>query len=118
VYYAFDMDGRSLSPQLGCIDCPVPGPDPNQLPFVTQKVPLRNSYFDLPGQYGFMLIVLPPSYGKGFGDPTPDGRGYQQRPYMGWAGVQFDYGGTRRVRRGSRSPTRSASRIKCSPASG
>ena len=93
VYYAFDMDGRSLSPQLGCIDCPVPGPDPNQLPFVTQKVPLRNSYFDLPGQYGFMLIVLPPSYGNGFGDPTPDGRGYQQRPYMGWAGVQFDYGG-------------------------
>ena len=94
LYYAFDMDGRSLSTSpMFCDSGPCVRLDPNQLPFATPKVPLSNAYFDLPGQYGFMLIVLPPSYGQSYADPTPDGRGYLQRPTMGWAAWQFDYGG-------------------------
>ncbi len=91
VYYAWDMDERSLSFQRYGEDG-VARYDPNQLPFATQKVPLTREYFDLPGEAGWMLVVLPPSYGSAFVDPTPDGKGWLQRPYMGWAAFQIVYG--------------------------
>ena len=91
VYYAWDMDERSLAKWMYV--CSYDYSDHNQLPFATQKVPLSNQYFDLPGAHGWMLIALPPSYGSGFVDYTQDRKGYLQRPYMGWAALQFVYGG-------------------------
>jgi len=95
VYYAWDMDERSLSRQTEPISgLPTGGRDPNQLPFETQKVPLNTNYFDLPGEYGWMLVVLPPSYGAGFVDPTanPAWLNAQYPFYFGWAAVQLVYG--------------------------
>lgn len=95
VYYAWDMDEHSLSRTTEPISgLPTGGRDPNQLPFETQMVPLNNNYFDLPGDYGWMLVVLPPSYGVPFGDPTtnPSWLAPQYPLYFGWAGVQVFYG--------------------------
>jgi hypothetical protein len=94
VYYAWDMDERSLSRQTEPISgLPTGGRDPNQLPFETQKVPLNTNYFDLPAAYGWMLVVLPPSYGA-FVDPTanPQWLAGQYPFYFGWAAVQVIYG--------------------------
>jgi len=94
VYYAWDMDERSLSRQTEPISgLPTGGRDPNQLPFETQKVPLNTNYFDLPGDYGWMLVVLPPSYGT-FTDPTtnPSWLNNQYPSYFGWAAVQIIWG--------------------------
>lgn len=93
LYYAWDNDERSLSRVTAPISgLPTGGNDPNQFPFETQKVPVNNSYFDLPGTYGWMLIVLPPSYPvTGFVDPTTNAT-LLGRNYMGWAGMQFVYG--------------------------
>ena len=90
VYYAWDMDERSLSTSTFPISgLPSSGRDPNQFPFETQKVPLTNAYFDLPGAYGWMLIVLPPSYGP-FTDPTATPTWFTPvNQYMGWAALQF-----------------------------
>jgi hypothetical protein len=88
------MDERSLSRQTEPISgLPSGGRDPNQFPFETQAVPLNNNYFDLPGPYGWMLVVFPPSYGT-FTDPTnnPDWLGPQYPFYFGWAAVQIIYG--------------------------
>ena len=95
VYYAWDMDEHTLSRTTEPISgLPTGGRDPNQLPFETQKVPLNNNYFDLPGNYGWMLVVLPPSYGSPFTDPTtnPSWLAPQYPLYFGWAGVQVIYG--------------------------
>lgn len=94
VYYAWDMDERSLSRTTEPISgLPTGGRDPNQFPFETQKVPLNNDYFDLPGTYGWMLVVFPPSYGV-FVDPTanPTWLAGQYPSYFGWASVQIIYG--------------------------
>jgi len=94
VYYAWDMDERSLSRQTEPISgLPSGGRDPNQFPFETQAVPLNNNYFDLPGAYGWMLVVFPPSYGT-FTDPTanPAWLAAQYPFYYGWAAVQIIYG--------------------------
>lgn len=95
LYYAWDMDDRSLSratdPETGL---PTGGRDPNQLPFATQVVPLTNDYFDLPGHYGWMMLVLPPSYGSWAdpnGDPVPD----RYAAMMGWAATFTDISGAR-----------------------
>ncbi len=92
VYYAWDLDERSLGLTVRPTGIPVSYLDPDQSAFAAQKVPLNNAYFDLPGPYGWLLIVLPPSYGSDFIDPTPEESGYRGRPYMGWAAVQLDYG--------------------------
>jgi hypothetical protein len=92
VYYAWDNDERSLSTTTAPISgLPTGGLSPNQFPFETQKVPVTTSYFDLPASYGWMLIVLPPSYGS-FIDLTTDIPATLQPGYMGWAGLQFVYG--------------------------
>ena len=94
VYYAWDMDERSLSsPWVMCTIPPCDHFDPNQLPFATQRVPLVNNYFDLPGAYGWMLLVFPPSYDQPFTDLTPDPYGYLNHPTMGWAALRFEWGG-------------------------
>ncbi|MBI4915821.1 MAG: hypothetical protein HY825_08235 [Acidobacteria bacterium] len=94
VYYAWDMDERSLATRDLICD---PGPcilyDPNQLPFITQRVPLVSNYFDLPGAYGWMLLVFPPSYDQPFADRTPEPYGYLTHPTMGWAALRFEWGG-------------------------
>jgi hypothetical protein len=95
VYYAWDMDERSLATNRWCggvAPCPRQS-DPNQLPFATQRVPLVNNYFDLPGAYGWMLLVFPPSYDQPFTDLTPDPYGYLTHPTMGWAALRFEWGG-------------------------
>ena len=94
VYYAWDMDERSLSTTTEPISgLPSSGRDPNQFPFETQKVPLVSNYFDLPGAYGWMLIVLPPSYGT-FTDPTVGDLDPTSNPnYQGWAGLTFEWAG-------------------------
>jgi hypothetical protein len=94
VYYAWDMDERSLStPTVMCSIPPCTAIDPNQLPFFTQRVPLVSSYFDLPGAYGWMLLVFPPSYDQPFTDRTPEPYGYLTHPTMGWAALRFEWGG-------------------------
>jgi len=95
IYYAWDMDERSLSRTTQPISgLPTGGLDPNQFPFETQKVPLSTLYFDLPGAYGWMLIVLPPSYinAAGWVDPTTGTTVTTQGAYMGWAATQIVYG--------------------------
>ncbi|MBI4915822.1 MAG: hypothetical protein HY825_08240 [Acidobacteria bacterium] len=92
VYYAWDMDERSLASRVP-ISEPFNPTDPNQLPFFTQRVPLINNYFDLPGAYGWMLLVFPPSYDRPFPDRTPDPYGYLDHPTMGWAGLHLEWGG-------------------------
>jgi hypothetical protein len=95
LYYAWDMDERSLTRQTEPISgLPSGGRDPNQFPYETQRVPLNNNYFDLPGPYGWMLVVFPPSYNPGFSDPTtnPSWLGAQYPYYFGWAAVQIIYG--------------------------
>jgi hypothetical protein len=92
LYYAWDMDERSLSRSTEPISgLPTGGKDRNQLPFETQKVPLTKSYFDLPATFGWMLLVLPPSYGT-WVDPSPNTPNADINRYMGWAGIQFTYG--------------------------
>jgi len=104
MYYAWDMDERSLSTTTQPISgLPTGGLDPNQFPLETQKVPLNNSYFDLPATYGWMLVLLPPSYinAAGWSDPTTDTTvtyRFGAYPigaiggYMGWAYTQVIYG--------------------------
>ncbi|MEW6337378.1 MAG: hypothetical protein AB1625_08240 [Acidobacteriota bacterium] len=91
VYYAWDMDERVLALQFA-VGYEDPGLDPNQFPLATQKVPIERSYFDLPAPYGWLLLVLPPSYAATFADRTPDGRGWTERPAMGWVGVMTEFG--------------------------
>jgi hypothetical protein len=94
LYYAWDMDERSLSRTTQPISgLPTGGLDYNQFPLETQKVPLTNTYFDLPDTYGWMLIVLPPSYpyGGAYTDPTT-ATDVSDNPYMWWAGIQFNFG--------------------------
>lgn len=98
MYYAWDNDERSLSTTTQPISgLPTGGLDPNQFPLETQKVPLTTAYFDLPASYGWMLIILPPSYVNTtpWADPTTttDATGYfGDDYYYGWAGLQFVYG--------------------------
>jgi hypothetical protein len=92
VYYAWDMDERSLAMVVPISEPFIPG-DPNQLPFFTQRVPLVINYFDLPGPYGWMLLVFPPSYDQPFADRTPEPYGYLTHPTMGWAALRFEWGG-------------------------
>jgi len=94
VYYAWDMDERSLSTTTQPISgLPTGGLSPNQFPLETQKVPVSTAYFDLPASFGWMLIVLPPSYVNvpGWADLTT-AVAVTPRAYMGWAGLQFVYG--------------------------
>jgi hypothetical protein len=95
MYYAWDNDERSLSTTTQPISgLPTGGLDPNQFPLETQKVPLTQAYFDLPASYGWMLVILPPSYINSLGwvDPTIATDVTVQGDYMGWAGLQFVYG--------------------------
>ncbi len=102
MYYAWDMDERSLSTTTQPISgITTSGLDPNQFPFETQKVPLTTTYFDLPDTYGWMLVILPPSYvfSAGWIDPTDDsatlnttGTVAVPKFYMGWAATQIIYG--------------------------
>lgn len=88
-YYSWDMDEYPTSILTDiCPISPCPGIPlrPNVLPFETQAVAIDTNNFDLSGSKGWMLFVLPPSYG------------YEGTPCvtigcsnMGWAGVQFTF---------------------------
>jgi hypothetical protein len=96
LYYAWDMDEHTISRTGSCqvSPCSVNDIDPNEFPFETQKVPIDNVNFDLPGTAGWMLVVFPPSYNFGSSmDPTnPQGNPLIRRDYMAWAGVTYNYG--------------------------
>ncbi|MGV8042249.1 MAG: hypothetical protein AB2L07_20085 [Thermoanaerobaculaceae bacterium] len=74
MYYAWDEDehvitrGRLCGPVPPCLEIDI---DPNEMPFVTQKVPLSHASFDLPAVAGWMMLILPPSYAGFTEDPTP-----------------------------------------------
>lgn len=53
--------------------------DPNEMPFVTQRVPLDTSSFDFPATAGWMMLILPPSYAGFTQDPTPGPNGTYPR---------------------------------------
>ena len=94
VYYAWDEDEHSLSAGYNCdpSPCSVLFVDGNQFPFFTQMVPLTSDNFDLPDDYGWMLLVLPPSYDRPFTDPSP-GDTTNFSKYMGWAALRTYYQG-------------------------
>ena len=92
LYYAWDEDEHTVV--RGCSDCwPEESIDidPNLFPFMTQMVPLTIDNFDLPDKYGWMLLVMPPSYDQPFSDTTPGNNTLLQK-YMGWAALRTYYG--------------------------
>ena len=62
---------------------------------MTQLVPLSTDNFDLPDKYGWMLVVMPPSYDSAFVDPSPEAYGLRTFPYQGVAATRetFTVGG-------------------------
>jgi len=85
LYYAWDENEHSLSRS------PVGGPsgfvfddvDPNEFPFETQEVNLSTENFDV-YQFGWMLVVFPPSYDFLAVPDVPDAQA--------WAAVRFKFG--------------------------
>jgi hypothetical protein len=97
LYYAWDMDEHVTQRGQQCPVSPCSSAtiDPNEFPFEINVVPLTNANFDLPATYGWMLIVLPPSYGTvgvDYSDPTPN-IPLLTFKYYGWAGVRIEYAG-------------------------
>jgi hypothetical protein len=90
LYYAWDDDehvmttGCSCGP-YGCLPGPACGAtDANVLPFATQLIPLDPSNFNVVDRTGWLMLVLPPSYGT-WTDPTPEAGGPGYTRYMGVA---------------------------------
>ena len=91
LYYAWDEHERSLSREVDEISGIDPeGEDPNQFPFNTQKVPLTRAYFDLPGTFGWFLLVFPPSYDAAHPDRPADATDDDWWK-QAWAGTIIDY---------------------------
>jgi hypothetical protein len=109
IYYTWDMDEHTTSRAGECrvSPCNPNDIDPNEFPFETQRVPVNQSNFDLPGvtdyESGWMLILFPPTYHEviGYNDPTPLDTTHpetagayndDQDEWMGWVGVRYTYG--------------------------
>jgi hypothetical protein len=91
VYYAWDEDEHTLAFCSVCCGvglCYGNGIDPNELPLVTQLVPVTAANFDLPGPRGWIELVLPPSYGS-FEDPTPGAPGAPGPSAMAAVAVRY-----------------------------
>jgi hypothetical protein len=90
LYYAWDQDEHVITRALQCPTSPCAGADidPNEIPLVTQALPLDTANLDLPAEYGWMLLVLPPSYDTPFTDPTPETHGYLTMPFMAVGSVR------------------------------
>ncbi|HPW56253.1 MAG: hypothetical protein KA072_02645 [Thermoanaerobaculaceae bacterium] len=73
MYYAWDEDEHVITRGIMCPVSPCCGGDidPNEMPFVAQRVPLTPASFDLPAVAGWMMLILPPSYAGFTQDPTP-----------------------------------------------
>lgn len=73
MYYAWDEDEHVVTRGSSCYpgQCCSGDIDPNEMPFVTQKVRLSSASFDLPATAGWMMLILPPSYAGFTQDPTP-----------------------------------------------
>lgn len=93
LYYAWDQDEHVITRAQECPFSPCEGAsiDPNEFPFETQEVPINTANFSLPDKYGWMLLVLPPSYGTPYSDPTPEAYGLLTFEYMGWVGTKILY---------------------------
>ncbi len=81
MYYAWDEDEHVVTRGVICGVSPCCGadPDPNEMPFVTQRVPLTSANVDLPAKAGWMMLILPPSYAGFTQDPTPGPNGAYPR---------------------------------------
>ena len=92
LYYAWDMDERSISTATDPQGFPVSGRDPNQFPLASQRVPFTATYFDLPAANGWATVVLPPSYGT-WNDPYSDPVEPAYDFLMGWIAMSTRVGG-------------------------
>lgn len=98
LYYAWDENEHVTSRGVICpiSPCGSANIDSNEFPFETQSVPLSSDNFDLPGSFGWMLVVFPPSIDFGTSaDPTPADSTYlplQYPDYMAWAALRFQFG--------------------------
>jgi hypothetical protein len=112
LYYAWDQDEHTVSRgvQCGTSPCQESTVNPSMFPFLTQMVPVTSNNFDLPSEYGWMLVVFPPSYGPTFTDMTP-GPSESFPKYMAYAALRTYYGGYSTL-----TPATAMANAQCNPA--